>query len=224
MNMPRDLPPSLHYDCARVMLATIVSSEDVLLDANKALPRPICRSERNFSDSLIKKTPSINKNAFENVVGKWWRLFRSQRVHCCIHMRASALALLLLFSDVMETDKVITKWIQSNLCTTPSHVSAKHDDVIKWKHFPRYWTFVRGIHRSPVNSPHKGPTTRSFDVFFDVRLNKRLSKQSWGWWFEMPSRPLWRHCYGSQKTQHIRPGRARYAAFFVSSVCNSYNT
>ena len=34
--------------------------------------------------------------------------------------------------------------------------SAVHDDVIKWKHFPRYWPFVRGIHRSPVNSPHKG--------------------------------------------------------------------
>ena len=31
-----------------------------------------------------------------------------------------------------------------------------HDDVIKWEHFPRYWPFVRGIHRSPVNSPHKG--------------------------------------------------------------------
>ena len=30
------------------------------------------------------------------------------------------------------------------------------DDVIKWKNFPRYWPFVRGIHRSPVNSPHKG--------------------------------------------------------------------
>ena len=30
-----------------------------------------------------------------------------------------------------------------------------HDDVIKWKHFPHYWPFVRGIHRSPVNSPHK---------------------------------------------------------------------
>ena len=30
------------------------------------------------------------------------------------------------------------------------------DDVIKWKHFPRYWPFVRGIQRSPVNSPHKG--------------------------------------------------------------------
>ena len=31
-----------------------------------------------------------------------------------------------------------------------------HDDFIKWKHFPRYWTFVRGIHRWPVNSLHKG--------------------------------------------------------------------
>ena len=31
-----------------------------------------------------------------------------------------------------------------------------HDDVIKWKHVPRYWPFVRRIHRSPVNSPHKG--------------------------------------------------------------------
>ena len=31
-----------------------------------------------------------------------------------------------------------------------------HDDVIKWKLFPRYWPFVRGIDRSPVNSPHKG--------------------------------------------------------------------
>ena len=31
-----------------------------------------------------------------------------------------------------------------------------HDDDIKWKHFPPYWPFVRGIHRSPVNSPHKG--------------------------------------------------------------------
>ena len=36
------------------------------------------------------------------------------------------------------------------------------------------------------------PVTRSFDV--DLCLNKWLSKQSWGWWFETPSRPLWRHC------------------------------
>ena len=35
-------------------------------------------------------------------------------------------------------------------------IPSTHDDVIKWKHFPRYWPFVRGIHRWPVNSPHKG--------------------------------------------------------------------
>ena len=42
--------------------------------------------------------------------------------------------------------------------------------------------------------PSPRPGTRSFDVFFDLRLNKRLSKHSWGWWFETPSRWLWRHC------------------------------
>ena len=36
--------------------------------------------------------------------------------------------------------------------------------------------------------------TRSFHVFFDLRLNKRLSKRLWGWWSETPSRSLWRHC------------------------------
>ena len=40
------------------------------------------------------------------------------------------------------------------------------------------------------------PVTRSFDVFFDLRLNKRLSKHTWGWWFEPPSWSLWRHRNG----------------------------
>ena len=38
----------------------------------------------------------------------------------------------------------------------------KYEDVIKWKHFPRYWPFVRGIHRSSVNSPHKGQRRGAF--------------------------------------------------------------
>ena len=37
------------------------------------------------------------------------------------------------------------------------------------------------------------PVTPSFDVFFDLHPNKRASKQWWGWWFETPSFPLWRH-------------------------------
>ena len=42
--------------------------------------------------------------------------------------------------------------------------------------------------------PSQRPGTRGFAVFFDLRLNKRLSKQSRRWWFETPSRSLWRHC------------------------------
>ena len=41
-----------------------------------------------------------------------------------------------------------------------------HDDVIKWKHFPRYWPFVRGIHRSPVNSQHKGQWRGALTFYF----------------------------------------------------------
>ena len=49
---------------------------------------------------------------------------------------------------------------------------------------------------SPVTGefPTQRPVTWSFDVFFNLRPNKRLSKQSWDWWFEMPSRSLLRHC------------------------------
>ena len=49
---------------------------------------------------------------------------------------------------------------------------------------------------SPVTGefPTQRPVTRSYDVFFDLRLNKQLSQQSWGWWFEMQSHPLWHHC------------------------------
>ena len=64
-----------------------------------------------------------------------------------------------------------------------------HDDFIKWKHFPRHWHFV--LSRRPV--------TRSFDVFFDLRLNKRLSKQSKRRWFKTPSLSLWRECNEYQK-------------------------
>ena len=42
--------------------------------------------------------------------------------------------------------------------------------------------------------PAQRPVARSFDVFVDLHRNKRLSKQSWGWWLETPSHPLWRHC------------------------------
>ena len=53
-----------------------------------------------------------------------------------------------------------------------------------------------GEFTGPGEIPSQRPVTRSFDVFFDLRLNKRLSKQPWGWWFETPSWSLWRHRNG----------------------------
>ena len=66
---------------------------------------------------------------------------------------------------------------------------------------------MRGNHRWPVNSPHKGQWRGALMFSFDLLLNKRLIKQSWGWWFETPSRPLWRHCNGliRRGTQYPRP-------------------
>ena len=71
------------------------------------------------------------------------------------------------------------------------NVTSSHDDVIKWRHYPRYWPFVREIHRSPVNSLTKA-SDAEFDVFFDLCLNKQLSEQSRRWWFETLWHPLWR--------------------------------
>ena len=87
-------------------------------------------------------------------------------------------------------------FLNTKSTTTPHsrEHAGKHGDVIKWKHFSRYWPFVRGIHRSPVNSPHKGQGRGALLFSLICALNKRLSKQSWCWWFKTPSHPLWRHC------------------------------
>ena len=63
-----------------------------------------------------------------------------------------------------------------------------HDDVIKWKHFPCYWPFVRGIHRSPVNSPHKGQWRGALMYSFNQRPNK-----------------LWVNSREAGDLRHIRP-------------------
>ena len=70
----------------------------------------------------------------------------------------------------------------------------------RWRHQMEPFSVLLAI--CAGNSPVPGEflaqrqVTWSFDVFFDLRLIKRLSKQSWGWWFETLLRPLWRHCNG----------------------------
>ena len=94
----------------------------------------------------------------------------------------------------------------SNNYFIDKHVSGKKDVGTDggrfysswWRHqmkiFPALLAICAG--NSPVTGefPAQRPVTRSFDIFYDLRLNKRLSKQWCGWWFETPSHPLWHHC------------------------------
>ena len=68
----------------------------------------------------------------------------------------------------------------------------------------------------PGEFPTQRPVTRSFDVFFDLRLNKRLSKQPWGWWFETLPWSLWRHC---NVTVQIRTHHLTYNWIVTCLTC-----
>ena len=77
---------------------------------------------------------------------------------------------------------------------SPSHsIEVYNDDVIKWKQFPCYWPFVREIHRSLVNSPHKSQWHGALMFSLICAWINSWVKQWWGCWFEMPSHPLWHH-------------------------------
>ena len=84
----------------------------------------------------------------------------------------------------------------------PTPYTCHYNDIYAWwRHQMETFSALLAIcaGNSPVTGefPAKWPVTRSFDVFFNLLLNKRLSKQWWCWWFETPSRPLWRHCNGN---------------------------
>ena len=71
-----------------------------------------------------------------------------------------------------------------------------HNDVIKWRHLPRYWPFVRRIHRSSLNFPHKGQW-RGASMFSLIRpwINSWVKNHTTGD-FEAPLHPLWHQCNG----------------------------
>ena len=84
-----------------------------------------------------------------------------------------------------------------------------------WRHEMETFSALLAIcaGNSPVNGefPAQRPVTGSFDVFFDLRLNKQLSKQSWGWWSETPMRSFWRQCNGNPflaTCRHLRKAMA----------------
>ena len=77
--------------------------------------------------------------------------------------------------------------------------TTKHNKIHMswWRHrmetFSALLAICAGHSPLPGEFPTQRPVTRSFDVYFDLRPDKRLSKQSWGWWFEALSHSLWRH-------------------------------
>ena len=83
-----------------------------------------------------------------------------------------------------------------------------HEDVIKWKHFPRYWPFVREIHWSPDNSPQKANDAELWWFFWSAPEQMLRS-----WLFETPSRSLWCHCNGT-----VFDSRFTWQMFRIMSV------
>ena len=101
--------------------------------------------------------------------------------------------------DKPLSELMMTSLLTHICVTSPQWVNPKcRQSETWWRHqmetFSALLPFVRGNSPVPDEFPAQRPVTRSFDAFFDLCLNKRLSKQSWGWWFETLSRPLWRHC------------------------------
>ena len=97
----------------------------------------------------------------------------------------------LCYIDRFVQDCSKSHCVSNGVVTARSHRHGDdHDDVIRWK----YALLALCEGNSPVTGefPTQRPVTRSFDVFFELCLTKRLSKQPRGWWFETPS--LWRHC------------------------------
>ena len=71
-----------------------------------------------------------------------------------------------------------------------------HDDIIKWKHFLLYWPFVRGIHQSPLNSPHKGQWRGALMFFLICTwINGWVNNPESGD-LKRHRTPLWHHCDG----------------------------
>ena len=108
------------------------------------------------------------------------------------------------FDDKSTLFQVITvTWANVDQAVCCLMASQGHNELkmtsIQENAFETWWrhqmkTFSVSLALCVGNSPAQRAVTWSFDVFFDLRLNKRLSKQLWGWWFDMPSRSLWRHC------------------------------
>ena len=115
-----------------------------------------------------------------------------------------------LFQCLGQWENSVIKWKWSG--KSPWNHSGRNVwDMAKYEKIGRYFRLYlyinelyhcqtsHALKETRLSKPQR-PVMRSFDVFFDLPLNKRLSKQSWDWWFETLSCPLSHHCNGHHLT------------------------
>ena len=166
--MPQDTRPSLVQILACCLFAIIWTNAGVLSTG----PLGII-----FSEISIKFLNTFGqKNAYEC---DFWKMLAILSRRQCASWKRTRITHVFRVANNLEL-KHYNSFEVGLAHVTRCHDFARptsfHDDVIKWKYFPHHWLFVRG------NSSHKW-VTWSFDVFFDLRLKKGLSKQSRRRWF-----------------------------------------
>ena len=134
----------------------------------------------------------IHKNAFENIV---------------FEMAATATNVIWNINYVKHSDDLFMCYMSRFYIIStrlfPVIQSVHYDVIDQMETFSALLAICAGNSPVPGEFLAQRPVTRGFDFFFDLHLNKRLSKQSWGWWFETPSCSLWLHCNDTFNCSHI---------------------
>ena len=143
----------------------------------------------------------LSRNTFEIVVYKMPTIFWFQ----CVNMLIKACGRIYRWprDKIHKISDILQSAANTNYNTIfPRFLSTCVEEVICyqpwWRHQMETFSALLALcaGNSPVTGefPSQRPVTWSFNILFDLGPNISLSKQLWGWWFETPSRSLWRHC------------------------------
>ena len=130
-----------------------------------------------------------------------------------------------IFGNNTEPGRKIANGRCANICVSTYMMTSSNGNIF------RVTGPLCGEFTGPGEFPAQRPVTGSFDVFFYLRLNKRLSKQQWGGWFEMPSWSLWRQCNDSLElrlkhmniTRSIKDELGTYVTFWAKQKQPKFN-
>ena len=167
-------------------------SECIFIEIDKE----IFKKDKSIIIGVIYRPPNSDLNAFDTSMSLLLNELIQENKHCCI--MGDYNINLLNYGNHQPTAEFIDQ-LHSNsfasLINKPMMTSSNGNIF-------RVTGPLCGEFTGPGEFPAQRPVTRSFDVYFDLRPNKRLSKQSLGWWFETLSPPLWRHRNATRVKKH----------------------